>query len=388
MKRHFFNLSLVLALVSFLMTGCSFVSSGNEKKSNNSDLKITWEYLRDLPNPEGFDSQIGVAGPLFGNIGNYVLIGGGANFPYKSVLDGGKKEIYSDLFLFEKDSNNLKLIKHGNFEGKTAYGSSISTKDGIYYVGGSSPEAVSNEIYYITLNGEKNDVEINKIGELPFTFYNGIAVFRNNSLYILTGKQDGKNSNELYKFDISSKKIEKLANLPSEARSQGIGKILNDGTEELLYIFGGGTGTAYIDGWAYSFERNEWERKANVRLGSREISVLGGNSVKLNENELLVIGGFNKEIWDEANIMLGSLKGDELKKYKTSYFTKDSQDFNWNEEMLVYNAIDNNWRSLGKIPFPAPCGEGLIKIGNEIYSINGEIKPGVRSKKIYFGRIE
>lgn len=384
MKKYFFYLTLIL----FLMTGCTFISSRNEKTSENSNLKITWEYLRDLPRPEGFDKQIGVAGPITGNIGNYILVGGGANFPYKSVLEGGKKEIYSDIFLFEKISDTLKLVKHGHFGVKTAYGSSVSTKDGIYYIGGSNSEAVSNDIYYITLNSEKNDVEINKIGELPFTFYNGTVVFRENSLYILAGKQNGKNSNNLYKFSISSKKTEKLAPLPSEARSQGTGKILNNGSEDLFYIFGGGTGTAYTDGWAYSFERDEWERKASVRLGSRQISVLGGNSVKLNENELLVIGGFNKEIWDEANLMLGSLKGEELKEYKTSYFTKDPKDFNWNEEMLVYNAVDNNWRSLGKIPFSAPCGEGLIKIGDEIYSINGEIKPGVRSKKIYLGKIK
>ncbi|MCJ8341484.1 MAG: hypothetical protein MJH09_01325 [Cetobacterium sp.] len=55
---------------------------------------------------------------------------------------------------------------------------------------------------------------------------------------------------------------------------------------------------------------------------------------------------------------------------------------------MIYNAKTNNWKSLGEVPFNAPCGEGLVLIGNKIYSINGEIKPGVRTEKMYIGTIE
>ncbi|MGL4508666.1 MAG: cyclically-permuted mutarotase family protein, partial [Cetobacterium sp.] len=104
-------------------------------------------------------------------------------------------------------------------------------------------------------------------------------------------------------------------------------------------------------------------------------------------NEMLVIGGFNKDVWDDANLKLGSLKGKELEKYRHNYFTMDPQDFNWNKEMLVYDATNNTWKSIGQVPFMAPCGEGLVKIGDTIYSINGEIKPGVRSERVYQGTI-
>ena len=59
----------------------------------------------------------------------------------------------------------------------------------------------------------------------------------------------------------------------------------------------------------------------------------------------------------------------------------------WNNQILVYNAKTNTWRSIGQIPFNAPCGEGLVYAGDSIISINGEVKPGVRSNRIYQGFI-
>ena len=69
------------------------------------------------------------------------------------------------------------------------------------------------------------------------------------------------------------------------------------------------------------------------------------------------------------------------------YFTAEPYEFNWNKDILIYNAKKNTWRSVGKVPFGAPCGEGLVLKGNNIYSINGEIKPGVRTNTMYSGTI-
>ncbi|MDU2664304.1 MAG: cyclically-permuted mutarotase family protein, partial [Clostridium perfringens] len=47
----------------------------------------------------------------------------------------------------------------------------------------------------------------------------------------------------------------------------------------------------------------------------------------------------------------------------------------------------NEWKSIGDVPFNAPCGEALILDGDNIFSINGEIKPGIRTNKIYSGEL-
>uniref|UniRef100_UPI003A92F6A1 hypothetical protein n=1 Tax=Enterocloster clostridioformis TaxID=1531 RepID=UPI003A92F6A1 len=53
--------------------------------------------------------------------------------------------------------------------------------------------------------------------------------------------------------------------------------------------------------------------------------------------------------------------------------------------LLIFNALENAWSAVGEVPFEAPCGEGLVLNGDYIYSINGEIKPGTRTCRMYGG---
>lgn len=373
---------LGLSMATLILTGCSGASI---KTSGNTD--IAWRYIKDLPVPKGYEVQKGVAGPLAGNIGDYVVVAGGANFPHKSVLEGGPKVVYSDLYLMKKVKNGLELVKHTQLPKEIGYGTAISTDKGIYYVGGTYQSGISNEVLFITLNADKTDVVVKTIGTLPFNYHSGVAVLRGDDIYIVSGKQDGKDSKNFYKYNLTTGKTTALKMFPGTERSQPVGQILNNGSEDLLYVFGGGTGVAFTDGYAYNFAKDTWVKVKDVELKNKGISLLGANSVKLNSNEMLIIGGFNKDVWDDANLKLGSLKGKELEKYRHNYFTMDPQDFNWNKEMLVYDATNNTWKSIGQVPFMAPCGEGLVKIGETIYSINGEIKPGVRSERIYQGTI-
>lgn len=154
-----------------------------------------------------------------------------------------------------------------------------------------------------------------------------------------------------------------------------------------LYVFGGGTNTALTDRYVYDIQKDAWDTMASVEVDNKTISVYGGNSIKLNEDEMLVIGGFNKEAYDWVASNLGSLKEQELAGFKAKYFGVDVAEFKWNNQILVYNAKTNTWRSIGQIPFNAPCGEGLVYAGDSIISINGEVKPGVRSNRIYQGFI-
>ena len=100
---------------------------------------------------------------------------------------------------------------------------------------------------------------------------------------------------------------------------------------------------------------------------------------------MIVIGGFNYYLWNEANDKLSNLKDKELADYKAQYFGKEPFRYEWNRKVLVFNAKENTWRSIGEVPFDAPCGAALLKHGKMMYSINGEIKPGVRTPRIFRG---
>ncbi|WP_410208042.1 cyclically-permuted mutarotase family protein [Fusobacterium sp.] len=372
---------LFAAIVSSLvLAGCSAAPINNSDYSEVN--KITWETAGKLPAQKGYAENIGTAGLLSGVLeGKYVVVGGGANFPVKSPAEGGPKVTYSDVYVMEEKNGQLEVIEHTNFPHEIGYGASVTTDKGIYYIGGAAEAENDNDIWFLSMKDGKLNME--KIGDLPFTFQNGKAVEKDGKLYLFTGKQNGKTSNEFYSFDLANGNIEKLPSVPGAERAQAVAEVLDDN----IYIFGGGNSKAFTDGYKYSFDTKEWIPVAPVIVGGQDISVLGGNSVKLNRYEMMVIGGFNKNIWDDANYYLSNLKGDELAKYKDNYFSTDPVDFKWNKEILIYNAKTNSWKSIGEIPFDAPCGEGLVLINNKVFSINGEIKPGVRTNRMYTGHI-
>ena len=380
--KHIFNL-IIISFIFVCIIGCENNSSNSNVLDSKVDKKILWEMGGHLPAQTGMDKNIGTAGLLHGVLeGKYIVVGGGANFPYEPVLYNGARKTYSDIYLLEDKNGSLEVIEHINWENEIGYGSSITTKDGVYYLGGSPNPEAADDILFITLQNGKLNIE--KIGDLPFTLQNGLAVERNGKLYIAGGAKGNGNSSGLYEYDLTSKEIKELSPIPQEAvRQQLVGQILNGN----LYVFSGVGNVAYTDGYKYDFDNDTWTKVSDVELNGKALTVAGGNSIKLNEKEMLVMGGVNKEIFDDAVAKLGTLQGRELANFRDYYFRADPYEFRFNSDILIYNADSDTWRTIGESPFDPNAGAALLLIGNKIYSINGEIKAGVRTDKMFVGTI-
>lgn len=374
--------SLRIILVSSLFVA---ILSGFDynKREVNTISKILWEHAGELPAQKGYKRNIGTAGVLYGKIGNYIIVGGGANFPDKSVLEGGAKKTYPDVYLLKYDkNNNIKVVDQKQLPFEIGYGSSVTTNKGVYYIGGSTNPQNANDITLFT--EENGKIKYEKVGELPFTISDGIAVENNGILYIGFGKQDGKSSNRFISFNLKTKSIKELNTLKDNSiRNQAVAQVLGNN----IYLFSGGGDTINTDGYRYSIDKNYWEKVSNVSLENKDISLYGASSVKLNDEEMLVIGGFNKQVYDEAVKNLNTLKGEQLEKFRQQYFRADPYEFQWNKEILIYNSKDDKWRTIGKITFDAPCGAGMVLLDDKLILINGEIKPGVRTNSIYIGNL-
>lgn len=382
--KHLLNSIIIIGFIFVCIIGCEATSSSATNVLDSEvDKKVLWEMGGHLPAQTGMDKNIGTAGLLYGILeGKYIVVGGGANFPYESVLYGGLKKSYSDIYMLEDKNGSLEVVEHINWENEIGYGSSVTTKDGIYYLGGSTNPEADDDILFITLQNGKLNIE--KIGDLPFTLQNGLAVERDGKLYIAGGSKGNGNSSGLYEYDLTSKEIIELSPIPQEAvRTQLVGQILNGA----LYVFSGAGNIAYTDGYKYDFESDTWEKVADISVNGKLLTVAGGNSIKLNEKEMLVMGGVNKEFFDNAVKNLNSLQGRALADFRDYYFRADPYEFNFNPYILIYNADSNTWRSIGETPFDPNAGAALMLNGNKIYSINGEIKAGVRTDKMFVGTI-
>ena len=93
MKKFLFGMAVVAVLA-----GCS----ANDVRKPEAERKIAWQYAGTLPAQKGYEKNIGTAGVLCGVLeGRYIVTGGGANFPHKSLLEGGAKQMYSDLWVID-----------------------------------------------------------------------------------------------------------------------------------------------------------------------------------------------------------------------------------------------------------------------------------------------
>ena len=375
MIKKIYCLLLLIFLSSF-----GYASQKTLSIENN---RLVWDYAGSLPAQKGFDKNIGTAGLLQGIIGDYIVVGGGANFP-EALEKGGKKVTHKDLYLLKDVNGKLKTIEQVQLDYPIAYGASVSVKEenAIYYLGGSPDSEHMRDVLKVTLKNGKLKTEI--YAKLPLGFENGVAQYKDRKIYYGVGKienSEGKNvnSNKFYVFDLKTKETKELAEFPGEARQQTVGQILNN----KFYVFSGGSNISYVDGYAYDFKTNTWKKVADVVVDNEKILLLGANSIKISENRMLVIGGFDYNLWNEANYHLSNLKDEKLKAYKASYFGAEPQSYNWNRKILIFDATKNSWKSIGEVPFDAPCGAALLLMNNNIYSINGEIKPGVRTERMY-----
>ena len=337
--------------------------------------KLQWEKIGVVAPQEGYEKNIGTAGLLKGVIDNKLVFGGGANFPGGLPVDGGTKVTHKDIYLYEIKDNKHVLLDQVQYDFPLAYGPSAVNKDKLYYI--ANKDESSSDILELTI--KDNKLNINVIGTLPLTVENTVAEVYNNKLYFGIGSINGKNTNELYSYDLETKAFEVETEFPGELRTQALSYVNNDS----LIVYGGGAAVTYNDGYKFDFKEKTWTKLADVIINSYEYSLLGADWCKLNEDELLVIGGFDKDVWKDAVFNLSTLTGEEHAKYRDTYFRRPVEDFKWNKHELVYNLKNNTWSKLEEINFEAPCGHALLSTDTHIYSIMGEIKPAVRSPHIH-----
>lgn len=349
------------------------------------DPHIVWQSVGTLSPALGTEKQLGVAGLFAGTSHGYVIAGGGANFPNGGPLEGGPKKMYPDVYVLKVSDKGLQETDHQTLPFPVAYGAAATTEEGVLYFGGSSDPEGDKAVTRLTAS-DTGKLSHEVLPPLPFAFQNGFAVAAEDGtgrIYLGLGNQDGKASNRVWAYHPKTGELAELPAFPGAPRTQSVAALLGG----RLCVFSGGSDVAYTDGYAYDPQKNAWEELAPVRVDGVDISLLGAGAARLSADELIVVGGFDKTVWDWASRNLGTLKGEERDAFRKAYFSMVPDDYHWNRQILVYNVRENAWRSIGDVPFQPPCGEGLVKVGHTILSINGEVKPGVRSNRIYEGLI-
>ena len=376
-----------------------------------------------LPDEYGFAGSF--AGIISNDATRWLVVAGGANFPYKDPFDetlnanGGQPKVWHNgVFAIQLEKDSLKA--QGTWEAqdiklpkKLAYGASVSLPHhgSALFIGGSAKtgdkETFSSSVYEANFSG--NSIHFSEVPPLPVGISYTSSVRINHHVYVFSGKSDHGAVAKAWVMDTSSSdrtawKWQELPwpmaehETPARARTFHTMGTLNGN----VYVFGGRARHIpedkrihpddintihqldfFRDTYVYSPHPNKphlgtWKRLADLPRG---ISAAPNKAIPSGASHLLLLGG-----GDVA--FLKSLQNQD----KYPDLNEARQGFKhpgFPGIILGYHTITDTWAEHGTFPpnSRAPVTAPVVISGKEFLIPSGEWSPKLRTPAVIGGTI-
>lgn len=305
----------------------------------------------------------GVSAPYCGVLEGCLISAGGANFPERSVVEGGVKRLYSDIACL-KDDNWMKI---GELPFEAAYGGCLQHGDRLLTIGGNDGKASFADVLSISIVDGK--AHVSPCTSLPYAVEQAGYAIDGDRIFVCGGVSDGKPCRHVLAGDISGNEISwsELIELP-ELMVQPI-VLAHEGR---LYVWGGfdpENKKVGGQGWCLDKGADQWRP---VSGGKDGMTFTGSSAVRLGDGCLAVIGGVDKEIFTWGiNI---STPEDRIR-----YLTMEPSEYRFNRILMIFHPENEEWTEATEAAELALAGAGIATDGHALYVTGGEIKPGVRT---------
>lgn len=368
------------------------------------ELNINWSTYGRLPPSSDNATSIGVAAAFTGFIDDKLIVAGGSNFPNgHPFFDKGQKAHHSDVFLFDTSLSKLTKIDHSLLPVNLSSGATVKWQNSLLLIGGVNENGESRQIIQVSV--ENGKLNIKSFANLPFTWSLGGASVHDGFLYLFAGKVAGQVTNNVWRMALEREdnwrflKAEKISELPGAGRIQ----FPYTTTTNSFFLFGGinpngkfihanSTSKQYVlvDNYRFDYKKASWVALGSGKAEAAVIAAAGGAALALDEEQIVILGGVNKSVFDDALWQLENATGDALLSFKADYFAKSPEQINFNRASYLYNSSKNSWWRLPELtPFYGGAGPVNIELkDSSLFWISGEIKPAVRQPFIYRGEIK
>lgn len=391
--------------LKFLLTSVVFFASVLMAQSS-APLSLIFSELPPVPpNPtkwseaipvgETYWYQIGLAGPLAGAHGDYLLVGGGANFP-EAALTATRantlgKVYWDDLFVMRRSASGFEWLPTAfRLPKSIAYSAVISTPKGALVVGGegfsSGPNGnakarleIFSEVFYMRYNPSRNAIEYEALPNLPKPLTYTVAGIAENTLYASQGR-------DAFSLNLNNPQEgwKTLPPLPV-GRDVAVGTAVGG----KFYVISGRAKVGdewnfYKDAYAYDPKAGTWQKIADLPW-----CVTAGVAFPLRDRYILVVSG-DKDIarWNTIQNLVaqrdkqdrGSVAWQKLNDAISWIYDHHT---GFNTEILLYDTQSNRWQVAGQFPGTPPVTTPGVIWGNDLLTVTGEARPGVRTPKVW-----
>lgn len=350
---------------------------------------IVWREAGVLPRSDNKQTNIGLSGIITGIIGDQLIIGGGNNFPAGLPWEGGIKKYYNDVFVY--GIKNDTIIHTGSFKlpSSVAYAAIAQTPDKIMYAGGENETGAIANVYCIRKNKASNGFDVITWPSLPEALTNAVAVATNSAMYVFGGANSKGVADKVWAlyYDKITAGWKHVSDMP-QPTSYAAASLLHG----QVYIMGGrckgadGISKIYNQVFAWDIENNTWYEKAALPE-----TVSAATAVTSSDSSILFIGGDKSVIFHEVELLAAKIAAtsDTTIKKELTAIKNNLQKTHpgFSKDVLKYNPVSNTWGSYAQLSFTAPVTTNAFISNSKIYVPVGEIKPGIRTPKIWVGTI-
>ncbi len=359
-----------------------------ENKNKPDKMNKTIERLPDYP------IKGGVSAPFAGICGNKLVVAGGCNFPNTPASEGGKKEFNNDIFYLDTSKPDSNWIKGEPLPYKVAYGAYVTTGNGIVCIGGQNDEGTVNKVVRIYFDEKVQKMKVEDLPALPVGIFNAGAAITDRTIYVTGGVSfDGKSG---YTYSLNLDKLQggwlRIPTNLKEERQQPV-VLAQDGD---LFMAGGYNekdAIAFSDVLQFDFSNHQWIKVADIRIDGKPVTFVGAGSVSLSSSYKFFIGGVDYEVFSSAlqrikkkqeAVASGNRElAETLQQAGKEYMSQAPEWYKFATTLLLFDTKTKEWKSLGDYPQLARAGAGVAIDGNDLYSICGELKPGIRTAEVY-----
>jgi cyclically-permuted mutarotase family protein len=363
-------------------------------------MNMEWTDLSPLPAIAPEIIQPGVAGPFAGIHGSTLIVAGGANFPDAMPWFGGQKKYHSEIYLLRLPANGTTWSVCQRGEGlprPVAYGASASVRAGLVCMGGETETGMSDEVYIITVTGDKP--LITPLPPLPVPLSNAASAASGSMVYIAGGTTPTGASHSLWSLDTEDlgSGWEKLADLPLPLINS-VMVALND-EEPVLWMLGGRTRQEGDDMsiirsemFSYSIRDDRWQWEGELGDGTGTVTLAAGTGMAVNGRFIALFGGNDGSVFNRVEKILSEMARESdtalLAERRKEYITLQEGHPGFSRDVILVDIEKRRCYKAGEIPGPAQVTTAAVETKWGTVIPSGEIKPGVRTPAVRMARFK
>ncbi|WP_186758085.1 sodium:solute symporter family transporter [Echinicola salinicaeni] len=381
-------------IIVFLLSGINVLGQSFSSENLGS---FAFGTLPDLPPDNDEGVSLGYAGMFAGVHEDVLILAGGANFPDGVPWTGGKKHYSQRVHVLEKSNGDYLWVEGIDLQLPTpvAYGTSISTPQGLLCIGGQNQDSFFKKAYLLKWNSQSRQVELQFLPDLPIALSNAAGGLIGTQVF-LAGGEGAVVSKAFLSLNLEEEKLkwENLDSWPGEARSHAMGVVQSNGEYDCFYLFGGrqrmkkGISDLYESAFSYDPQKGKWKEISPLQDGNGDtLTLSAGTAAAQGAGHIVFYGGVRGDTFNQLEYYASELSSSSdslIEKQIIQDRDKILENHSgFDTQILMYHTVTDSWQSIGNLPFSTPVTTTAVRWGDQVILPSGETAPGIRTPEIH-----